>query len=113
MAINNYGELKASVADYIKRRDLTSVIPDFIQNAHRVLVEYAGNLSNLQNDEDTNQLLGYNPQVYLWGSLKEAALYIRDYELMSVYEAKFQAELNNLAMSGYDVIGMSPNGPVV
>jgi hypothetical protein len=113
MAITNYGELKKSIADYMKRRDLDAVIPDFVQSTHTTLVEYAGNLSNLSNDEDTNQLLGYYPQAYLWGSLKEAALYVRDYELMGVYEAKFQQELSNLAMTGYDVIGISPNGPVV
>lgn len=33
MAITNLGELKASVADWMNREDLTSVIPDFIRMA--------------------------------------------------------------------------------
>lgn len=31
MALSNLGELKASIADWINREDLTSVIPDFIK----------------------------------------------------------------------------------
>ena len=30
MALSNYTELKASIADFLNRDDLTSVIPDFI-----------------------------------------------------------------------------------
>lgn len=33
MALSNYNELKASVADFLNRDDLTSVIPDFITMA--------------------------------------------------------------------------------
>ena len=31
MALSNYTELQASVADFLNRGDLTSVIPDFIK----------------------------------------------------------------------------------
>ena len=34
MAITNYGQLKSSIADFLNRDDLTSVIPDFITMAH-------------------------------------------------------------------------------
>ena len=33
MALSTYDELKASVADFLNRSDLTSVIPDFIKMA--------------------------------------------------------------------------------
>ena len=33
MAISNYGELKASIADWLNREDLVSVIPDFVRLA--------------------------------------------------------------------------------
>ena len=35
MALSTYDELKASVADFLNRSDLTSVIPDFIKMALR------------------------------------------------------------------------------
>ena len=33
MALSTYDELKASIADFLNRDDLTSVIPDFIKLA--------------------------------------------------------------------------------
>ncbi len=33
MALTNYTELQASIADFLNRSDLTSVIPDFITMA--------------------------------------------------------------------------------
>ena len=33
MALTNYGELKASIANYLARSDLTTAIPDFITQA--------------------------------------------------------------------------------
>ena len=37
MALNNYSDLKTTVANYLARSDLTSVIPDFIQLAEQRL----------------------------------------------------------------------------
>ena len=37
MALTNYGELKTSVASWLARSDLTTVIPDFVYLAHKQL----------------------------------------------------------------------------
>ena len=37
MALSNYNDLKASIADFLNRDDLTSVIPDFISLAEAQL----------------------------------------------------------------------------
>ena len=108
MSIANYGELKTAVADWTKRRDITARIPDFINLAHIKLVEYTGELTPMTQDGDTNELLNYNPFAYLYGALMEAYAYLRDIDQMSLYQAKFQKELDNLAMTGYDNIGGSP-----
>lgn len=114
MAINNYGELKASVANYANRTDLDDVIPDFIAEAHVRLVEYAGQLTPMVNDEDTNALMAYDPHCYLWGALHEAGVYLADDKMMSIYGAKFDAKLADLAMrSGIDTLCGVPSGQVV
>jgi len=37
MALSTYDELKASVADFLNRDDLTNVIPDFIKLSETVM----------------------------------------------------------------------------
>lgn len=113
MTISTYGDLKTAVADYAKRRDIDARIPDFIQSTHVLLTEYVGALTPLVLDADTNALLQYDPQVYLWGSLHQAGLYLRDDDLMSYYGAKFQARLDDMAFTGIDMIGGSPSQQVV
>ena len=114
MNITNYGSLKAKVADYTKRRDLGSVIPDFIQAAHVKLTEAVGPLDtvdaagtptgsyDLVEDGDYNALLAYSKSTmfYLNGALAEAYLYLRDMEMAGVYDAKFQRDLSALYMKG-------------
>ena len=45
MALSNYGELKTSVANWLARADLTTLIPDFITLAHKQITrELRGHL---------------------------------------------------------------------
>lgn len=47
MAITNLGELKASVADWMNREDLTSIIPDFIKLAEvRINDDHRSNVAS-------------------------------------------------------------------
>lgn len=113
MAITNYGELKEAVKDFLKRDDCDAAIPEFCQAVHVKLVEAVGNLAPLSSDTDTNQLLDYDPMVYIYGALAEAFIYARDLEMATVYTGKFLKELQNLYATGFDTISGSPNGPVV
>lgn len=112
--LNNYGQLKTSVAKYSNRTNIDDVVPDFILAAHLRLVEVVGALTAMSEDTDTNAFFDYDPNTYLWGALAEAGLYLKDEELMSYYGAKFQTRLDDLAMTGFDTIGGVPSvGTVV
>jgi hypothetical protein len=122
--IANYGELKQAAADWAKRRDLTDVMDIFVRRVHIRLQEYVGPLVTsgsdpdepvytLENDTDSNALLNYDPYAYLYGTLVEIAGYLRDPEMMGLYQSKYSEILADLAMSGYDRIDATPNGAVV
>lgn len=111
MSITNYGELKEAVAEYAKRRDLAARIPDFIRAVHIEVQEYTGLMDDLVSDSDSNGLLHYDPFVYLYGALAEAAIYLRDDGPLLAYVAKYQKKLKNLALTGEPVLYGQPNGP--
>lgn len=57
MAITNVGELKAAVADWINREDLTTQIPDFIAQADtRILTDHRSSVIPL--DEEVVKVVG-------------------------------------------------------
>lgn len=108
MAIQTYGDIKAAVADYADRRDLTAQIVIFLQKTHIELVEYVGPLPPLVNDSDTNALTIYDPFTYIYGALAEMSTYLRDSSL-ATFVAKYEEKLTNLAQTGLDFVGSSPN----
>lgn len=109
MSITNYAELKAAVADYTKRTDLTNQIPDFIRAAHIKLNEIngVGPLMMFVEDTDTNPLLDYSPFPYLYGAVGYAAAYLRD-DSLSGYADMFADELAKLASTGLRKIQAEP-----
>lgn len=106
-----YGALKADVADFLCRRDLTATIPSFIRPVHRKVQDYVGPLSDLVNSTDTNSVLTNESDVYLWGALAEAGAYLKDPQLTAVYGAKFAQRLAEIALLYAQSVSVSPNGP--
>lgn len=177
MALTTFVTLKASIANWLHRSDLTTVIPDFVAlaeadiakdlriaamesvasgtltgetlafptrfvDARRLLVggyeylyespgvygefsrqgetayiytiqgqnfyilngasgdsytlTYYAMFAGLSDDSDTNWLLTNHPEVYLFGSLRSAAIYLSDDNAMSKYSALYTAAISKL-----------------
>ena len=107
--IKTYSDLQTAIANEINRQDCAAQIPDWINFVHIKVQEYAGPLDPLDNPADSNALLLYNPYIYLWGAVSQAADFLVDSERKELYETKFQAELNNLAMTGFTKLRPKPN----
>lgn len=112
-SIANYGELKAAVADWGKRSDVSDEIELFIRAAHIKIVETVGKLDALQDDADTNNLLNYNPFTYLYGALAQMYLFVKDEEQRQINEGLFQQHLTDYMLSGFDSILGTPQQRVL
>jgi hypothetical protein len=78
MALNSYINLKAAIANYLARSDLTDEIPDFIDLCEAKLQRRFVGVTTLSTSVTTNWLLTAHPDVYLYGSLLEAQPYLID-----------------------------------
>lgn len=96
--IEDFGDLKDAVADWLKRTDLTSRIPQFIQLAEsdinrRLLTDY--DLATL-SDSASNDLLDDHPDVYLYGTLAIATAWDENTEAMATrYGPLYERALND------------------
>lgn len=112
--IGTYADLQTAVADALDRTDLTAKIPDFIARAHILIQEYTGELNgsqpdgSLQNPTDTNNLLAYDPYIYVDGAAAEGFKHLRDMPQYGIYLAAFKSRLNKLAATGYARLGIRP-----
>ena len=93
----NYGELKAAAQAWQHRTDLGSQIELCVQNVtNRLEVRFGIDIVPLVNDADTNDILTANPQVYLYGTSRELAIYTHDAVATQAYEALYQDEVSRL-----------------
>jgi hypothetical protein len=94
----NYGEIKAQVADYAHRADLADVIPDMIQRVTDRLERRFGelNLQSLVVDSDTNYILENNPDIYLYGALREVGVYTHDINQVTGYDDLFTEAVDQM-----------------
>lgn len=112
--IATYADLCTAVADTLDRSDLTAQIPDFITRAHILIQEYTGELSGTQSDgslknpTDTNNLLAYDPYIYLDGAAAEGFKHLRDAQQFATYFAAFKSRLNKLAATGFGSLRLPP-----
>lgn len=68
-------------------------------SAVAVQLVYYAKVPALSDAAPTNWLLGEHPDVYLWGALLEACVYLEDDEQMQKYAALFAAALNDIRRS--------------
>jgi hypothetical protein len=63
---------------------------------------YEPQLSPLVNQTDTNWVLTNHPNVYLYGALKHASLWIRDAELAAGWQGLYDAHVAKLEKAKID-----------
>jgi len=78
MALDSYTNLKAQIAVYLARSDLTDQIPTFIELCEAKLQRKFFDVTTLSASVSTNWMLTNNPDVYLYGALLEAQPYLMD-----------------------------------
>ena len=89
MSITTYAELQTAAGTWLNRSDLTSQIPDFIALAEaKFKRDLAGGttITALSGGSPTNWLLTSHPDVYLYGTLMEAAPYLKDDERVVIWK---------------------------
>ena len=67
--------------------------------AYTISLAYYARLDALSGDSDTNWLLAGHPGVYLFGSLAESAPFLMDDERVSLWEAKYKADVAALQLA--------------
>lgn len=99
----NFGEIKAQIKDYSHRTDIDALIPDMVWTVTQRLLTRLGelNLQVLVADSDTNIILDKNSQIYLYGSLREVAIYAEDDRNVEKFEGLYQKEIAQLNIN-YD-----------
>ena len=104
MAITTYSSLKTSIANYLNREDLTSVIPDFISLTEAKLSRRYKDVTPLSDLNTSNWLLAAHPDVYLYGALVEASPYLMEDERTSIWAQLYAAAISTLkgAVGGAD-----------
>jgi hypothetical protein len=85
------------------------VAPD---SAYDITVQYAPDLVPLSAGSPTNTTLTKHPDIYLFGALKEAALYLEHDERNPVWAQKYQKAVNdaNIALERAE-LGAGPTTP--
>lgn len=91
--ITSYTTLQSNVASWLNRADLTSVIPTFIQLAEAKLRRRFKDVTPLSSTVADNWLLLEHPDAYLYGSLLEAAPYLKDDPRVQLWGSLFQSTL--------------------
>ena len=93
----NYGEIKGAIQQWAHRTDLVSQAPLFVQNVQdRLQVRLGITLDQLVIDTDTDIILANNPQVYLYGGLREISVYTNDAVATQAYEQLYDMEVSRL-----------------
>lgn len=85
-AFTSYTSLKLAIADWLARPDIDSNIPNFIKLIEAKLQRKFKNVSSLSGTTTTNWVLTSHPDVYLYGSLLEAAPYLKDDARIPIWE---------------------------
>ena len=87
---SNYTGLKLAIADWLNRPDIDSNIPNFIALIEAKLQRRFVGVTNLSVSYTTNWVLTSHPDLYLYGSLLEAAPYLKDDERLTIWATTFE-----------------------
>lgn len=88
------GDAGIPEAYYIEGRSISFAPPPAEQTAFRVT--YFRKIPPLTSAAPSNWMLEEHPDIYLWGTLEQAAIYIRDPDAISLCGQKFQGAIAEL-----------------
>jgi len=102
-------ELEPYGRGYIDRGSVLEVFPH-PEVGRTMYLDYHAYLDPLEGDADTNWLSRYHGGVYLYGVLKEAAVYLKDDSRLALWEQVFARRLAVLKSQGWDQnVSVSPS----
>jgi len=86
---------------YLDRGSILEVFPH-PEAGHTIYLDYHAYLDPLDGDDDTNWLSNYHSDIYLYGVLKEAAVYVKDDPRLAVWRQEFDRRLAGLRSQGWN-----------
>lgn len=104
-------EAKRSKGGFISQGAYLELFPTPAVETEMVLT-YSRALDPLINAEDENWVSSYFSDVYLYGCLKEAAIYLKDMTSLQAWGAEFTGRLNDLAGQGWGQNRMAGPGRI-
>ena len=108
------GELKAEIKRYSHRSDLDSNLHDFINRTSERLGRRFGVMPGaLVNENDTNSLLTHHPGLYIYGAMRELAIFTADLDATRHYEDLFQEQVRQMNINYHGADWDSCDPPVV
>lgn len=90
----------ASQNAYIARGDCVELFPAPASDTEFAL-DYVAFLRPLQGDADFNWVSTYYADLYLYGALKEAAVYLKDDQRLQLWQAEFMRRLDGVQAQGW------------
>jgi hypothetical protein len=91
------GQLQTLIQQWSHRTDLGSQVDQFIDATTERLQRRLGiTLDKMPGLNDSNLISQENPTVYLYGSLREMAIYTADAPAEREYDMLYEKEVNNL-----------------
>lgn len=111
----NFGELKTKVIDASHRKDMTSRVAQFIDDA-RVSINYRLTLELVPfaADEDTNEVLTSNQLLYFYAAMKRLHEFILEFETASYWAAMYedQVSMYYVTRAGTEPLQVTPEEPM-
>jgi hypothetical protein len=86
---------------YHNRGSVLEVFPR-PEAGHTVRLDYHAYLDPLDGDGDTNWLSRFHGDIYLYGVLKEAAVYVKDDARLALWRREFDRRLAELKRQGWN-----------
>ena len=91
------GDIKNQIIQWSHRTDLTSLADQFIDNVTTRLNRRLGiTLAPMVNANESNIIAEHNPDIYLYGALREMAIYTSDNTATQTYDGLYQQAVDRL-----------------
>ena len=94
-------ELDSDCRGYLDRGSVLEVFPH-PEAGHTLRLDYHAYLDPLAGDDDTNWLSRYHSDIYLYGALKEAAVYVKDDPRLFTWRQEYDRRLSELKRQGWN-----------